>query len=528
MKAHMFFCLPMAALLWQPAPARADDKTAPSPRQPSALLPHLEQLAPGVFTTGFMDRYRSANCGWVALPKETLLIDLPRGVSIPSFLKEVALTAGKPARKLILTNLQAGDVALVETLLEQGLTQVLTSPDLGDFLLKTGKKVQPQQVKALATKTALGDDKVAVDFLPLDGIVGKGGAVVHLPRQQVLFAGPLVVNGPRARLPGSDTGQWLATLGDLEKLRATQVVPGFGSWGGAAVLTRQRRFLAELRRQVGYLIAQGRTLAEAQKEVRLPEEVMVWWFYDFPAAEDIVHVFGELSAPAAPFNGRFPPKDDKKPHALVLIGDLYHEPGHLEDGLRPVFEATGVVPHFTVDVRALSAENLAKVQLLVILRDGWLHPEGKPRTVWMQPEQEQAVVGFVEAGGAFLNLHNAMGLYPEKGPYLKLAAGKFTGHGPLERFRVEVVDANHPVTRGVQDFSVADEQHTPSYDAGKVRLLLRNRSDDGKTVAAAGWVYQPGRGRLCHLANGHTREALHHPMYQRLLRNGVNWCLRRE
>ena len=37
-------------------------------------------------------------------------------------------------------------------------------------------------------------------------------------------------------------------------------------------------------------------------------------------------------------------------------------------------------------------------------------------------------------------------------------------HGPLERFRVEVVDSQHPVTRGVEAFFVADEQHTPQPD----------------------------------------------------------------
>ena len=136
------------------------------------------------------------------------------------------------------------------------------------------------------------------------------------------------------------------------------------------------------------------------------------------------------------------------------------------------------------------------------------------------PAQEQAVVDFVHRGGGFLNLHNSMGLYPEDGPYLRLVGGRYIGHGPLERFRVEVVDHDHPVTRGVQDFSVADEQHTPPIDAEKVHLLLRNRSDDGQT-AAAGWVYEPGQGRLCHLANGHTRESLAHPMYQRLMRNAV-------
>jgi type 1 glutamine amidotransferase len=135
-------------------------------------------------------------------------------------------------------------------------------------------------------------------------------------------------------------------------------------------------------------------------------------------------------------------------------------------------------------------------------------------------------VQFVEQGGAFLNLHNAMGLYPEGGPYLNLVGGRYVGHGPLERFRVELVDTQHPITRGISSFFVADEQHTPPFDAQKVHLLLENRSADGKT-AAAGWCYEPGRGRLCHLANGHTRESLLHPAYQHLMRNAVNWLLRK-
>jgi type 1 glutamine amidotransferase len=252
--------------------------------------------------------------------------------------------------------------------------------------------------------------------------------------------------------------------------------------------------------------------------------------YDTPAAEDLDHVYRELTVPVAPFHGREPVRSDPRPHALVLIGDQPHEPGHIEDGLRPAFEATGVVPHFTVDVKALSAQNLGMVRLLVILRDGLQRPESNHRAdhVWMTPEQERAVAEFVEAGGGFLNLHNSMGLYPPRGPYLELVGGRYTGHGPLERFQVEVVDADHPITRGVGGFFVPDEQHTPIYDEKRVHLLLRSRSDDGKTVAAAGWVREPGRGRLCHLAPGHTREALLHPVYQRLLRNAVRWCLRIE
>src|SRR5262245_38843864 len=83
-------------------------RTAPVPGAPpkpgsSALLtprdgsdgaspsrPHRDQIAPGVHAAGFSDRHHSANCGWVALGEETLLIDLPRGIAVPEFLALVA------------------------------------------------------------------------------------------------------------------------------------------------------------------------------------------------------------------------------------------------------------------------------------------------------------------------------------------------------------------------------------------------------------------------------------------------------
>jgi type 1 glutamine amidotransferase len=526
------FTAEITTRLLVPAPfaQAAPTKTAPVKKETSARpLPHRQQLAPGVHAAGFSDRYRDANCGWVALGEETLLVDLPRGIPTPEFLALVTACTGKPARTLVLTHLQDGDLSILKSFVERGIQRVLTSPGARSRVLEGMGAGGSSMLRAISAPTRIGDAKVAVDFLPLDEVAGPVGAAVHLPDQSVLFAGPLVANGPRAGLTGTDTALWIAALRQLEILAPEQVVPGFGSWGGPEVLLRQRRYLAELRRQIGYHIAQGRPHAELRSTVLLPADCLVWMPYDSPTAEDVEHVYRELTVPIAPFGGHVPAGSDPRPHALVLIGDQPHEPGHIEEGLRPVFEDTGVVPHFTVDVNALSAKNLALVQLLVILRDGLQRPQQDPRThfIWMTPEQERAVAAFVEKGGGFLNLHNAMGLYPPHGPYLDLVGGRYIGHGPLERFRIEVVDAEHPITRGVGAFFTADEQHTPPYDKERAHLLLRNRSDDGKT-AAAGWVREPGRGRLCHLANGHTREALLHPMYQRLLRNAIRWCLRLE
>ncbi|MBI2827450.1 MAG: ThuA domain-containing protein [Planctomycetia bacterium] len=502
-----------------------------SPHVGAAELPHHQEIARGVHAVGFADKYGSANCGWVATGEGTVLVDLPRGLDTAAFLADVAKESGKPVHVLVLTRGGPDDAPPVAALVRGGVKKVYVSPAAHKALF-AGKSSEaalpPGIIDEVSETRTIGDAATPIDVMPVDGCCPGGGIAVHVRTKKVLFAGPIVINGPRTPLVDCDTELWLAALRRLAPLQPAAVVPGRGSWGGATLVDRQIDFLSEVRRQVGYLVAQGRP-RESLSEVRIPADYLVWMPYDMPTPEDVDHVYRELTVPVAPFGGRSPATDDKRDHALVLIGDQPHEPGHVEQGLRPVFEATGVAAHFTVDVRALSAENLARVRLLVILRDGLQRPEpgGKADYVWMTPEQERAVVDFVERGGAFLNLHNSMGLYPDDGPYLKLVGGRYIGHGPLERFRVEVVDRDHPVTRGVRDFSVADEQHTPPYDDQKVHLLLRNRSDDGQT-AAAGWAYEPGKGRLCHLANGHTRESLLHPMYQRLMRNAVLWCLRRD
>ena len=468
-------------------------------------LDFVQQIAPGVHLAGFADRFGSANCGWIELEDRTVLIDLPHGIGAEAFLATVARTSSKPVRSLLLTSAPDPENQTLQALRARGVEVI--------------------EGGAARREISFGNGPGLIEAIPCDDGLKPPAAAFYLPRERILFAGRMVIHGPRADLTGRDTLAWTATLRKLKQLGAKRVVPGYGSWEGEDLLGRQMGYLAELRRQVAYGICLGLPLKEIRKGILLPASYYAWPPYGEPTAEDIEHLFREQTVPTAPFGRQGPPGQGQKPQALVLIGDRFHEPEHIQAGLEPVFKANGVTPHFAVDVRALSAENLARVQLLVVLKDGMLWPEGndRPYRQWMTMEQQKAVVEFVEAGGGFLNLHNSMGLYP-KGPYLDLVGGRYKGHGPLERFGVEVVDGEHPVTRGVSSFFVADEQHTPSYDVQKVSLLLRNRSDQGK-VGAAGWAYQAGQGRLCHLANGHTRESLDHPMFQRLMRNAVKWCL---
>ena len=532
------------------------------------LLPHQQEIASGVYAAGFSYRFGNANCGWVTLGDQTLLVDLPRGTPVPQFLSYVEKITGKPPRTLVLTNIWEDDTwvfrnfydrdkrrwlrapnpnrpdpvrPIIEALVQGGIQRIVTTPKIRSRLVARPLSFSAGLIESSSEKASLGDRTRVVDFIPLDGALDDGAGAVFLPGEEVLFGGPLVHNGNRGNLAGHNTSKWIASLQDLEALRPKRVVPGFGTWGGREMLSRFRRALTELRAQVGHEIAKGYSLAEIQSQVRLPFELLFWTTHTKPNAGQIEHVYHELTVPNAPFDGTAPGSSDTWPHALVLIGDSPHPPAPIEKALRPVFEATGVVPHFTVDVEALNAENLARVQLFVILRDGRQVPRkgagreklrvledplhGEIQT-WMTLEQERAVVQFVENGGGFLNLHNSLGLYPPAGPYLKLVGGRYIGHGPYERFRVEVADVQHPITEGVRDFTTPDEQHTPIiYDESNVHRILNSRMDNG-TAVPAGWVREVMRGRVCHLASGHPLEPLLHPMYQRLMRNAVEWCLR--
>ena len=216
-----------------------------------------------------------------------------------------------------------------------------------------------------------------------------------------------------------------------------------------------------------------------------------------------------------------------RPHALALIGDRYHSSVHIRDGLAPVFVRENIPVTFIENHRELNAQTLQNFQLLVIFKDGMIWPNGFERShvKWMTESQQKAVWDFVQNGGAFLALHNSHGLYPPGGLYYKLFGGDYGGHPPPAIFTIRVEDKNHPITQGVEDYEIFDEQHTSKYYLENKHLLLRNIARDNK-AAPAGWWRNLNQGRFVYLSPGHTPEGLNHQMTQRLIRNSLRWLLR--
>jgi hypothetical protein len=216
-----------------------------------------------------------------------------------------------------------------------------------------------------------------------------------------------------------------------------------------------------------------------------------------------------------------------RPRALALIGDIYHGPVMMRDGLISALVKENIPVTFIEDPMLLNAKILSGYSLLIIARNGRYWPEGygKPQTAWMSTEQQQAIWDFVNKGGGFLGVHNAHTMYPPDGLYYKLFGGDFGGHPKPYTFTIRVENKHHPITEGVEDYEIFDEHHMSKYFLDQEHLLLRSLAQDNKQ-AAAGWWNEIGKGRICYLSPGHTTEALNHPMTQRLIRNAARWLCR--
>ncbi|HYM11253.1 MAG TPA: ThuA domain-containing protein, partial [Bryobacterales bacterium] len=114
-----------------------------------------------------------------------------------------------------------------------------------------------------------------------------------------------------------------------------------------------------------------------------------------------------------------------RPRALALIGDVYHGPIMMRDGLITALVRENIPVTFIEDPSLLDAKTLAGYALLIIARNGRYWPDGygKPQTAWMTDEQQKAIWDFVENGGGFLAVHNAHTMYPPNGLYYKLFGG---------------------------------------------------------------------------------------------------------
>lgn len=255
----------------------------------------------------------------------------------------------------------------------------------------------------------------------------------------------------------------------------------------------------------------------------------------------------------------------KKATAFALVGDRYHNSDYIRTAFgKTLVREAGLSIDFTDEITLLSAETLNEYKMLIVFRDGMIWPDGyggqgfysgyvygrspeiisdpslpkidaKPQ-MWIKPAQGKAVKEFVEDGGSAFFFHNCGHISISNDDFRDVEGAIYTGHPPIRPFKVKITNKDHPITRGVKDFIVTDEQHYVKYDKNPEYVLMRSENEDGLTYSGsigdqgtsceAGWAYEYGKGRVCFMAPGHMLTALWNPEYVKLQKNAVKWLLR--
>lgn len=251
----------------------------------------------------------------------------------------------------------------------------------------------------------------------------------------------------------------------------------------------------------------------------------------------------------------------QKSSAYGLIGDRYHNSDYIRVGLnRTIQKDLDVNIDFCDETKNLTAETLNGYKLLIILRDGMSWPDGYPdegtnagwvaggkvplvsdppappmtgkAQFWMKPEQGKAVRQFVSNGGAALFLHNVTHVGLTNPDFRDVLGAAYAGHPPIRTFKVNVTNPDHPITKGVRNFIVTDEQHYMDYDKDPKYVFLETVNVDGLDYrgrgpkSMGGWAFDYGKGRVCYFSPGHLLSVLWNPEYVKLQHNAVRWLLK--
>jgi len=218
---------------------------------------------------------------------------------------------------------------------------------------------------------------------------------------------------------------------------------------------------------------------------------------------------------------------------LLLCDDRYH-PGDVPIvGIAPLFATADVI----TDTTAFDFAHLTKYDMVILSKSDHISREN--HAPWKTLDVQKAFVEYVENGGGLLVTHSGTVAGEDTALMDNLIGSKFIMHPNRCPVTVGVVKP-HPVTDGVGIFCEIDEQYRLEILQNDIDVLLASyappQGAEAKYqtdaynnypahIATCGYVRTRGKGRICVLAPGHLVEVWLNAEFQKLLANGVQWCV---
>jgi uncharacterized protein len=142
----------------------------------------------------------------------------------------------------------------------------------------------------------------------------------------------------------------------------------------------------------------------------------------------------------------------------------------------------------------------------------------------LTPDQEKALVDFVEGGKGVVALHSASEMFGGSERYAMLIGAQSQRPGTGSEFTAEIVQSSHPAVQGVQPFATWDETVVFTKQNPTNRTVLMERADGTGRVPWT-WVRNQGKGRVFYTAYGHDQRTWNNPGFHTLLERAVIWSV---
>jgi putative membrane-bound dehydrogenase-like protein len=199
---------------------------------------------------------------------------------------------------------------------------------------------------------------------------------------------------------------------------------------------------------------------------------------------------------------------------VLFLGDNgHHRSAERFRQLQPVLAGHGIDMTYTDKLEALNPQNLAGYDGLIVYAN----------TTKIGPDQEKALLDFVEGGKGFIPIHCASYCFLNSPKYIELVGAQFQKHG-TGVFRTTVAAPDHPIMKMYRGFESWDETYVHHKHNEKGRTVLEYRIDKDHKEPWT-WVRTQGKGRVFYTAWGHDERTWGNPGFRNLIERGIRWAV---
>ena len=153
--------------------------------------------------------------------------------------------------------------------------------------------------------------------------------------------------------------------------------------------------------------------------------------------------------------------------------------------------------------------------------------------------QQKRFLGLIEKGIGLVVLHHALVSYQRWPDYERIIGGRYpeedgkggvvtdqVGYEHDVKFKVRILEKDHPVTKGVGDFDIHDEIYWGFRTGRDIKpLITTDHPKSGKPLA---WERGEGASRIIYIQLGHGPEAFANPNYRKLVAQSIEYVRRRK